>query len=345
MAAAPRQRPTVSVVIPLYNEEEVLPALHERLTKALAGVAHYEIVLVNDGSSDRTLSILRDFITRDSHLVVLDLSRNFGHQAAVTAGLEAALGDAVILMDGDLQDPPEIIPQLLQSWHEGYRVVLARRRSRQDTGVRGLLFKLFHRIFSLISDFPIDPDTGIFGLMDRRATDELIRLRERNRFLPGMRSWVGFPQTTVWYDRAARAAGEPKQNFRRLLRYGFDAVFSFSYKPLRLSWFFGFIISFLAFIYGAVLVIMRILRINVVLGFTTPTVAILFLSGIQLITIGILGEYLGRIYDEVKRRPTYIVAERIDYDGTADARKSPLGTPLQDGIMEEPIGVISTNTG
>ncbi len=322
MAAAPGKRPILSVVIPLYNEEEVLPTLHERLSAALAEVGRYEIIFVNDGSDDRTLPLLRDLVARDPHLVVLDLSRNFGHQAAVTAGLEAARGDAVVLMDGDLQDPPEIIPELVQSWREGYRVVLARRRSRQDAGVRGLLFKLFHRIFSLISDFPIDPDTGIFGLMDRRATDELVRLRERNRFLPGMRSWVGFPQTTVWYDRAARAAGEPKQTFRRLLRYGFDAVFSFSYKPLRLSWFFGFIVSSIAFIYGAVLVIMRILRINVVLGFTTPTVAILFLSGIQLITIGILGEYLGRIYDEVKRRPTYIVAERIETPAPDEPRPS-----------------------
>ena len=311
MPATRAGHPTLSVAIPLYDEEAVLPTLYARLTAALAGEASYEIVFVNDGSHDGTLDQLRALAARDSRVVALDLSRNFGHQAAVTAGLEAARGAAVILMDGDLQDPPEVIPELLAAWRAGYQVVVARRRSRQDSGGRGLAFRLFHRLFGLVSDFPIDPDTGIFGLLDRRAASELIGLRERNRFLPGMRSWVGFRQTTVWYDRAARAAGEPKQTIRRLLQYGFDAVFSFSYKPLRLSWLCGFVISLFSFIYGAVLVLMRILGLNVVVGFTTPTVAILFLSGIQLITIGILGEYLGRIYDEVKRRPHYIIAEQI----------------------------------
>ena len=311
MPTTREERPTLSVAIPLYDEEAVLPTLYARLTAALAGESSYEIVFVNDGSADGTLAQLRELAASDPRIVAIDLSRNFGHQAAVTAGLEAARGRAVILMDGDLQDPPEIIPDLLREWRGGFQVVVARRRSRQDSGTRGIGFRLFHRLFGLVSDFPIDPDTGIFGLLDRRAADELIGLRERNRFLPGMRSWVGFRQTTVWYDRAARAAGEPKQTVRRLLRYGFDAVFSFSYKPLRLSWLFGFIVSIFSFIYGAILVVMRILSINVVLGFTTPTVAIFFLSGVQLITIGILGEYLGRIYDEVKRRPHYIVSERI----------------------------------
>jgi polyisoprenyl-phosphate glycosyltransferase len=319
MPTTREERPVVSVAIPLYDEEAVLPTLYARLTAALAGEPSYELVFVNDGSADGTLAQLRALAANDSCIVALDLSRNFGHQAAVTAGLEGARGSAVILMDGDLQDPPEIIPDLLREWRGGYQVVVARRRSRQDTGTRGLAFRLFHRFFGLVSDFPIDPDTGIFGLLDRRAADELIGLRERNRFLPGMRSWVGFRQTTVWYDRAARAAGEPKQTVRRLLRYGFDAVFSFSYKPLRLSWLFGFVVSIFAFIYGAILVIMRILSINVVLGFTTPTVAIFFLSGVQLITIGILGEYLGRIYDEVKRRPHYIIAERISQKGGQDS--------------------------
>jgi glycosyltransferase involved in cell wall biosynthesis len=314
MAAVRERRPTVSVVIPIYDEEALLPALYARLTQALAGEASYEIVFVNDGSHDRSLDLLRDLVARDPRLVTLNLARNFGHQAAVTAGLEAAAGDAVILMDGDLQDPPELLPELLQTWREGHQVVVARRRSRQDPGLRGLLFRLFHRIFGLISDFPIDTDAGIFGLLDRRAADEMIRLQERNRFLPGLRSWVGFRQTTVWYDRAARAAGEPKQTLGRLLRYGFDAVFSFSYKPLRLSWLFGFIVSAAAFAYAALLLLLRLLSVNVVSGFTTPTVAILFLSGVQLITIGILGEYLGRIYDEVKRRPHYIVAERIEHE-------------------------------
>jgi dolichol-phosphate mannosyltransferase len=255
MAAARERRPTVSVVIPIYDEEALLPTLYARLTQALADEASYEIVLVNDGSHDRSLDLLRDLVARDPRIITLDLARNFGHQAAVTAGLEAATGGAVILMDGDLQDPPELLPELLHAWRAGYQVVVARRRSRQDTGLRGFFFRLFHRLFGLISDFPIDTDAGIFGLLDRRAADEMIRLQERNRFLPGLRSWVGFRQTTVWYDRAARAAGEPKQTIGRLLRYGFDAVFSFSYKPLRLSWLFGFIVSTIAFGYGALLLV------------------------------------------------------------------------------------------
>lgn len=326
MARSTPGRPVLSVVIPLYNEEEVLPVLYERLTVTLKKLDGYEIVLVNDGSCDHTLSQLRGLVAHDEHLVVLNLSRNFGHQAAVTAGLETARGDAIVLMDGDLQDPPEVIPSLLEEWRQGYQVVLAQRRSRQDPGVRGLMFRLFHRCFGLLSDFPFQADTGIFSLLDRSAADELIRLQERNRFLPGLRGWIGFRQTTVYYDRAARAAGEPKQTFSRLLRYAFDAVFSFSYKPLRLSWLLGLVVSSVAFAYGATLAVLRLLQINVVTGFTTPTVAILFLGGIQLMMIGILGEYLGRIYDEVKRRPHYIVAERLERRaGARDA--TPDGLP------------------
>lgn len=343
-AASPRGGRLVSVVIPLYNEEDVLPILHERLTRALAaapGVDDYEIIFVNDGSHDQTLPHLRDLAARDRRIIALDFSRNFGHQAAVTAGLEAARGAAVILMDGDLQDPPETIPDLLRAWHEGFGVVIARRRSRRDPGLRGVMFRAFHRFFGLVSDFPIESDAGIFGLLDRRAADELIRLQERNRFVPGLRAWVGFRQTVVWYDRAARAAGEPKQTLRRLFRYAFDAVFSFSYKPLRLSWLFGFVVSTFAFIYGTVLVVMRLLSINVVVGFTTPTVAILFLSGIQLITIGILGEYLGRIYDEVKRRPHYIIAERIE--GGGDPRFAPHEVPADTTVSAAPVVPLRTS--
>jgi dolichol-phosphate mannosyltransferase len=308
----------LSVVIPLYNEEDVLPRLYDRLTSALDTIESHEIILVNDGSRDRTLSQLLEFTVKNHRIIVIDLSRNFGHQAAVMAGLEAARGDAVILMDGDLQDPPEVIPSLLAAWREGHSVVIAHRRSRQDSGLRGAMFRLFYRVFDLVSDFPIQPDAGIFSLLDRQAVNELLRFRERNRYLPGLRSWIGFDQTTVLYDRAARAAGEPKQTAWRLLRYGFDAIFSFSYKPLRLSWALGLFVSTLAFIYGAILVIARLLDLNVVSGFTTTTVAILFLGGLQLIMIGILGEYLARIYDEVKQRPSYIVARRVKSEPSLD---------------------------
>jgi polyisoprenyl-phosphate glycosyltransferase len=311
VAIRQRERPVLSVVIPLYNEEETLPLLYERVTLALQEIASYEIVLVNDGSRDGTLEQLRHLVAHDEHVAVLSLSRNFGHQAAITAGLEAARGEAIVLMDGDLQDPPEVIPELLREWRRGFQVVEARRRSRQDPGLRGLMFLLFHRWFGMLSDFPLQPDTGIFGLLDRTAADGLIELQERNRFLPGLRSWIGFRRTEVYYDRAARAAGQPNQSFSRLLRYGFDAVFSFSYKPLRLSWILGMVVSTTAFTYAGVLALLRLLEINVVSGFTTPTVAILFLGGVQLVMVGILGEYLGRIYDEVKKRPHYLVNERL----------------------------------
>ena len=305
---------TLSVVIPLYNEEDVLPILYQRLIQALEVINSHEIIFVNDGSRDRTLSLLLDMARKNRRVVIIDLSRNFGHQAAIMAGIEAAHGNAVILMDGDLQDPPEVIPLLLQAWRAGHPVVIAHRRSRKDPGIRGLMFRAFYRILELVSDFPIQPDAGIFSLLDRQVVEELLRFRERNRYLPGLRSWIGFSQTTVEYDRDARAAGEPKQNAWRLLKYGFDAIFSFSYKPLRLSWALGLLISALAFIYGAILLVARLIGINVVSGFTTTAVAVLFLGGIQLIMIGVLGEYLARIYDEVKQRPSYIVARRVESD-------------------------------
>jgi polyisoprenyl-phosphate glycosyltransferase len=322
-----RAIPAFSIVIPLYNEQDVLPTLYARLRQALAGIDGYEIVFVNDGSADATLATLRAMAASDGHLVVLDLSRNFGHQAAVTAGLEAARGEAVILMDGDLQDPPEVIPDLLAAWKQGFDVVVAHRRSRPERGLRGAMFRVFHRFFGVISDFPIQPDAGIFGLLARRAARELVTLQERNRFLPGLRSWIGFKQTTVEYDRGARAAGAPKQTFGRLARYALDALFSFSYKPLRVAWLLGVAVSGLCFGYGLLLLAFRVLEINVVVGFTTPTVAILFLGGIQLIMTGVLGEYLARIYDEVKRRPQYIVAERIEPTTAPVAAAHPPATP------------------
>ncbi|MBI4213722.1 MAG: glycosyltransferase family 2 protein [Chloroflexi bacterium] len=321
-----RPPPEISVVVPLYDEEDVLPALYARTTQALVGTESYEIVFVNDGSRDNTLSLLKERAAGDARVLVLNLSRNFGHQAALTAGLDAARGEAVVLMDGDLQDPPEIIPQLIAEWSRGAEVVEAQRRSRQDPGLRGFMFRLFHRWFGFVSDFPIQAEVGTFCLLDRRAADAVVGLQERNRFLPGLRSWVGFSRATVYYDRAARAGGKPKQSLRRLFRYAFDALFSFSYKPLRISWLLGSIVSIFAFTYAAALVVLRLLQINVVTGFTTPTVAILFVGGVQLLAIGILGEYLGRIYDEVKRRPQYIVAERIGVPEGSAARPSDSGS-------------------
>ncbi|MDB6113718.1 MAG: hypothetical protein JWQ62_663 [Lacunisphaera sp.] len=303
-------RPLVSLVIPVFNEEAVLPELFRRLTALFAGPTDvtWEALLVNDGSRDRSLELLRAQSAQDPRFVPIELTRNFGFQAALAAGLSRAKGDAVITMDADLQDPPEIIPELVARWQEGADVVRAVRRSRQETGARRMGMDLFHGVFSRLADFPIESNTGTFGLMDREAVDALNRLPERNRFFPGLRTWVGFTTGEVLYDRQSRAAGEPQQTFMRLIRYALDGIFSFSYLPLRLLTYVGVSISLIGFAIGGFFIIRRLLGVEVAqLGFTTLVTLMLFIGGVQLIGIGVLGEYLGRIYDEVKQRPLYVV--------------------------------------
>jgi glycosyltransferase involved in cell wall biosynthesis len=275
-----------------------------------------EIIFVNDGSTDRSEHLLREYCGRQPHAVLLNLSRNFGHQACITAGLQRATGDCVIVLDADLQDPPELILDLVARWRQGFDVVVAERRSRGEPLGRRILFAAFYSALRTASDYPLQLSGGVFGLMDRKVVGQLLMMTEQNRFLPGMRSWLGFKQGTVVYDRPDRAAGKPKQTARRLFQYGFDAIFSFSYKPLRLIWVMGSAISVLCFAYAAALLVCRVLGINVVPGFTTPTVSILFLGGVQLIAIGVLGEYLARIYDEVKRRPLYVIADEVGHPST-----------------------------
>jgi dolichol-phosphate mannosyltransferase len=272
----------------------------------------WRVIYVDDGSRDQTLNLLLELKNQDPRVNVLELSRNWGHQAALTAGLAHADGDAVVLMDGDLQDPPRVIPDLFTAWRKGAQVVIAQRRSRAERGLRRWLFALFYRALGFVSDYPIPLNAGIFGLLDRQAVDAVNRLGESNRYLPGLRAWVGFKTAVVNYDREERAGGEPKQTFWKLLRYGLDAIFSFSYKPLRLSLFVGLFTSAFAMLYGAGLVICRVLGIGmfgrpVIDGYTSTIVSILFLGGVQLMSVGVLGEYIGRIYDEVKRRPLYLV--------------------------------------
>jgi dolichol-phosphate mannosyltransferase len=287
----------------------------------------FQVLYVNDGSSDGSLAKMLDQKRQDPRFAVLDLSRNFGHQAAITAGLAHAKGDAVILMDGDLQDPPEVIADLIAAWRDGGQVVLAQRRSRGERGVRRLGIELFHRLFKWISEYPIPAQAGIFGLLDRQAVAELNRLTELNRFLPGLRAWIGFDQRVVSYDRPGRSSGAPKQSLKRLARYAFDGVFSFSYKPLRLMSWLGLLVSGCGFVLALVFVSRRLLGVETAqTGFTTLVTLVLFLGGIQLIAIGLLGEYLGRIYDEVKGRPLYIVKRQyglqpqhgVDGHGTAE---------------------------
>jgi len=300
----------LNIVIPIYNEEENLGELQRRLRDVCSRIEgwDWQVLYVNDGSRDRSLSIMMEQHRTDPRFTVLDLSRNFGHQAAITAGLMHANGDVVVFMDGDLQDPPEVIPDLLECWRGGVQVVRAQRRSRMETGLRRLGFEAFHKVFTWISDFPIPSQTGIFGLVDKQAIEELKKLTEKNRFFPGLRSWVGFEQGIVTYDRQERAGGEPKQSFRRLIKYALDAIFSFSYKPLKVMTLCGTLISAAGFFLACLFVIKRLAGIETAqTGFTTLVTLILFLGGVQLTAVGILGEYLARIYDEVKQRPLYIV--------------------------------------
>lgn len=322
MAVSPRALDdslTLSLVIPVFNEDEaLLDELARRLDAVLTALpCPAQIVFVDDGSDERTRVKLKALAAADSRITLVRLSRNFGHQPAVAAGLDHARGDVVVLMDGDLEDPPELIPELLARWQEGYEVVLARRRSRHLNPLRKVLFAAFYKLFELLADFPVPLQAGIYCLLGRRATRQLIGLREANRFLPGLRAWVGFPTTTVSYDREPRGGGRPKQSLLRLFRYASDAIFSFSYKPLRLSLAFGATVFVLSSLYALVLIVLRLLDVNVVSGFTTVAVAVFFFGGAILMSNGILGEYLGRIYDEVKRRPLYVVEEVVGDEAEA----------------------------
>lgn len=308
--APPPSQPAVTAVIPVFNEEEVLPELLARLTAVFDAhpATRWDALLVDDGSRDRSVELIRAHAARDPRFQLLELSRNFGFQAALAAGLSHARGDAVVTMDADLQDPPECIPELVAKWREGAGVVRAVRRSRQETGPRRLGMDFFHAVFSRLSDYPVEANTGTFGLMDRTAVDALKQLPERNRFFPGLRSWVGFPTAEIYYDRQERAAGQPQQTFRRLIRYATDGVFSFSYLPLRLLTYAGLFIAFLGFSAAIFYAVRRIIGIETApTGYTTLVTIVLFLGGVQLIGIGVLGEYLGRIYDEVKHRPLFLL--------------------------------------
>ena len=305
--------PTVAVVIPVFNEEAVLPELFSRLAALFDTTRDcaWKAVLVDDGSRDRSAPAIRARVAADGRFELVELSRNFGFQNALSAGLARAqeLGAAaVVTMDADLQDPPEIIPALLAAWREGAQVVRAVRRSRSERGLRRFGFDAFHRIFGRLTDYPIEANSGTFGLLDRAALAAFNALPERHRFFPGLRAWIGFPTVDVPYDRQERAAGQPQQTLRRLVRYALDGLFSFSHLPLRALTITGMFVAALGFAGGIFFVLWRLLGFeNSQQGFTTLVTLVLFLGGIQLIGIGVLGEYLGRIYDEVKQRPLYIV--------------------------------------
>jgi len=302
---------TLSVVIPVFNEEESLQALHQRLGSTLerAGVS-YEIVLVDDGSRDRSWERMCMLADLDPRYSLVRLSRNFGHQIAITAGVDQARGDAVVIMDADLQDPPEVVLEMLARWRDGADVVYGRRRHREgETWFKLATATAFYRLIRRLTTVNVPADTGDFRLMSRRAVEALRRLGERNRFVRGMVAWVGFRQEELLYDRAARHAGETKYPLRKMLRFAGDAIFSFSFVPLRLATLFGLLVSGVSFGYAIYSVLAKIFDWDVVHGWASLMVAVLFLGGVQLVSLGILGEYLGRVYDEVKARPLYLAQE------------------------------------
>ncbi len=306
---------TFSVVVPVYNEVESLPELYRRVRAVMESLGEpWELVLVDDGSIDGSTELMRRLREQDpEHIRPVIFSRNFGHQIAVTAGIDYARGKAVILMDADLQDPPEVIPQLVEKWREGYHVVYAVRKAREgESWFKKASAALFYRLIRRITDVDIPPDTGDFRLMDRRVVDVLRQMKERHRFLRGMAAWVGFRQIGVPYVRAPRYAGETKYPLRKMLKFAWDAITSFSYAPLQMATYLGFLSAGMAILAIPVVVMARLAGSHAFYGQATTLIAVLFLGGVQLIFLGILGEYIGRIYDEVKGRPLYVVAEAPD---------------------------------
>jgi len=301
-----------SFLVPLYNEEETLPELVRRLSSIANRLdASTEIVLVNDGSRDNSVTLLRQFQQQDSRICYISLARNFGHQIAVTAGLHFVRGDVVVILDADLQDPPELIPEMILQWRSGFQVVYAQRRARAKESVwkRGFAF-VFYRVLARLSDVEIPIDTGDFCLLDRSVVDVLNRMPERTRYLRGLRSWVGFRQVAVTFDRDPRFAGDVKYTFRKSFKLAISGIVSFSQVPLRLAMYVGLFAAFVALLMALLILYWRIFVPNSPLaGFTMILVAIFFLGAVQLVSIGILGEYIGRIYEEVKGRPLYTVAE------------------------------------
>ena len=303
--------PKYSLVIPIYNEESTIPALYQRVSAVMDGLDDTsELILVNDGSQDRTLALLRALHDRDNRVVYLSLARNFGHQIAVTAGLNYVRGKAIIVLDGDLQDPPELIPDLLALWQQGYQVVYAQRTKRVREGwFKRLCAFTFYRVLKHLADVEIPTDTGDFCLMDRQVVDLLNQMPERNRYLRGLRAWVGFKQIALEFDRDSRFAGEVKYTFAKSLGLAINGLVSFSSVPLRLSTYLGLFSAVLAIAMAILVLYWRVFTNSTLTGFATIAIAIFFLGAVQLISIGILGEYIGRIYEEVKHRPLYTLSE------------------------------------
>lgn len=308
----------LSVVVPLYNEELNIDYLFERLRSVLSCLnMTYEIVCVNDGSRDNTLGCLIEHHHQDHRIKVVNLSRNYGKEIALSAGLDHATGEAVVPIDADLQDPPELIEQLVEKWREGYDVVYATRRSRQgESWLKRFTANAFYRVIDSISRVPIPRDTGDFRLLDRHVVEAIKQLPERNRFMKGLFAWVGFKQTSVLFDRPSRHKGETKWNYWRLWNFALDGITSFSLLPLKVWSYIGLLVAIPSFFYASFLVLRTLLFGADLPGYASTMVAVLFLGGVQLVSLGVIGEYLARVYEEVKGRPLYLVRETYGFDST-----------------------------
>ena len=325
----------ISIVIPIYNEQELIEQLNDAIANALKNVVDdWEVVYVNDGSTDSSLDLLKKLQDTDSHVVVVELSRNWGHMGAISAGLQTARGRAVILMDGDFQDPPEVLPRMIDAWRSGAEVVVGVRRSRQESRkLIAALFPMFYRVLGALSDYPIPLNAGIFGLMDRKAVDSVLALREKNRYLPGLRAWVGYKNAIVYYDRNDRLGGEGKLSFVSRIKYAIDAITSFSYKPLRLS--FG-LLGFNTIMAMTMAICMFFpVSIAAKAGFGIASV-IFFVGGLLFLSLGILGEYVGRVYDEVRDRPLSLIGE---------VHRPQVTIETEIGSIEVPVGSYAIPSG
>jgi polyisoprenyl-phosphate glycosyltransferase len=300
-----------SIVVPMYNEEEVIMESYQRLKKVLDQLtAPYELIFVNDGSKDQTATIIQSICEKDHNIKLIDFSRNFGHQVAITAGMDYSIGQAIVVIDGDLQDPPEVIPKMIAKWQEGYDVVYGKRTERKgDTFFKKLSAKIFYRFLKKMTDVDIPVDTGDFRLIDRKVCDALKQVNERNRYIRGLISWLGFRQTGVEFSRDKRFAGTTKYPLKKMLKFASDAITSFSYKPLKIASYVGSLLSLFSFCYLLVVLYEKLFTANTIPGWTSILAVNLFFNGIVLLILGIIGEYIGRIYDETKGRPLYVVRD------------------------------------
>ncbi|MES5262176.1 glycosyltransferase family 2 protein [Priestia megaterium] len=305
-----------SIVVPVYNEEEVIHETYRRLTEVMHSTKEaYELLFVNDGSRDRTAEIIKEYSEQDPAVVLLDFARNFGHQIAITAGMDYARGEAVVVIDADLQDPPELILEMIEKWKQGFDVVYAKRTKRKgETYFKKQTAAMFYRILRAMTDIDIPLDTGDFRLLDRKVCNQMNSIQEKNRFVRGLVSWMGFKQIAVEYERDERLAGESKYPLKKMLKLSMDGITSFSYKPLKLASYAGVTLSGIGFIYLLVVLYLKLFTDSTITGWSSLIVIQLFFSGIILIILGMIGEYIGRIYDETKNRPLYIVREKYQLE-------------------------------